>query len=306
MGRRLRQEHLSGSTIRLKLRWANFTTLSRQATLPLATDQDQVIYETACTLFDQTWTDRRAVRLLGVGASSLGNAGRQLRLWDTNLEKEHRLLEAVDGLRQRFGEEVIQRGSQLELPKNLIQKSEETRTEAMPPISDRPISNSYWVIPGRFLAGEYPGALKEAEARGKLRRLVETGMTCFIDLTEPGEADLLAYEPLLNEEAARMNKKVQYLRLPIQDSGIPTYERMGKIQKTITDALGNGENIYLHCWGGRGRTGTVVGCYLVQQGMAAEEALEQIRLWRQPTLHSFLPSPETNSQIRMVMTWSPT
>ena len=80
---------------------------------------------------------------------------------------------------------------------------------------------------------------------------------------------------------------------------------MEKILKTITDVLANGENIYLHCWGGRGRTGTVVGCYLVQQGIPAEEALEQIRRWRQPTPRAYFPSPETNSQLMMVLTWTP-
>jgi len=79
----------------------------------------------------------------------------------------------------------------------------------MPTTNDHPIPNSYWVIPGRFLAGEYPGALIEPEARGKLRRMLETGITCFIDLTEPGESGLHLYESLLMEEAARLNKKVQ-------------------------------------------------------------------------------------------------
>ena len=327
VGSRLRQENLSGSTIRLKLRWANFTTLSRQVTLSQPTDQDGVIYETACNLFDQTWTDRRAVRLLGVCASGLGNAARQLNLWDANLEKEHRLLEAVDGLRQRFGAEVIQHASHIEPPKSQMQKRaspspfqgqdllaegedanrlrEENKPMPMQPVNDRPIPNSYWVIPGRFLAGEYPGSLVELEARGKLCRIIEAGITWFIDLTEPDESGLHPYESLLREEAARLNKKVQYFRLPIQDCGIPTQEMMGKIQTTIEKALGNGENLFVHCWGGRGRTGTVVGCYLVQQGMAAEKALEQIRRWRQPIPKSFFPSPETNSQIMMVMTWSP-
>jgi DNA polymerase IV len=305
VGSRLRQEHLSGGTIRLKLRWSNFTTLSRQATLSQPTDQDRVIFETACTLFDQTWTDGRPVRLLGVGASGLGNATRQLSLWDAGLEKEHRLLEAVDELRQRFGDEVIQHASRIEPPKTPLPKREEYRPPSMPATQDRPIPNSYWVIPGRFLAGEYPGALVDVEARGKICRILESGVTCFIDLTEPGESGLHPYEPLLMEEAARMNKKAQYIRMAIQDCGIPTQELMEKIQHTIANALGNGENLYLHCWGGRGRTGTVVGCYLVEQGMAAEQALEQIRRWRQPTPKSYFPSPETNSQIRMVTTWSP-
>jgi DNA polymerase-4 len=306
VGSRLRQEHLSGGTIRLKLRWSNFSTLSRQVTLSQPTDQDRVIYETACTLFDQTWTDRRAVRLLGVGASGLGNTARQLSLWDASLDKEHRLLDAVDGLRQRFGEDVIQHASHIDLTKKTIQKREENRPALMPALNDRPIPNSYWVIPGRFLAGEYPGSLIEPEARAKLRRILESGITWFIDLTEPGESGLHPYEPFLIDEAARLSKQAHYLRLPIQDCDIPSYELMEKIQKTISDTLGNGENLYLHCWGGRGRTGTVVGCYLVQQGMAAEEALEKIRQWRQLTPKYYFPSPETNSQIMMVMTWSPT
>ena len=113
VGRRLRQGALAGTTIRLKLRWSDFTTISRQTTLSQPTDQDGVIFATAYQLFEEAWKDKPPVRLLGVGVSGLGAAPRQLSLWDSNLEKEHRLLEAVDALRQRFGPGVIRRADRL-------------------------------------------------------------------------------------------------------------------------------------------------------------------------------------------------
>lgn len=110
---RLRRESLCGTTVRIKLRWSDFTTLTRQVSLNQATDQDSVIASAACQLFDQAWEAGRPVRLLGVGVSGLGPRLRQLSLWDTGVEKEHRLLEAIDGLRERFGSHIIQRGSEL-------------------------------------------------------------------------------------------------------------------------------------------------------------------------------------------------
>ena len=64
---------------------------------------------------------------------------------------------------------------------------------------DRPIPNSYWVIPGRFAAGEYPGAIEPRNAATKLRSLLSAGIDHFIDLTEAGE--LLPYAEIAKEEA---------------------------------------------------------------------------------------------------------
>jgi len=114
VGYRLRQDKLAGSTIRIKLRWADFTTLTRQVTLDRPTDQDGIIFEAAAALFETAWPPGRPVRLLGVGVSSLGPRLRQLSLWDNSTEKEHRLLEALDDLRQRYGDQIILRGSELE------------------------------------------------------------------------------------------------------------------------------------------------------------------------------------------------
>lgn len=110
---RLRQEERLGSTVRLKLRWPDFTTVSRQCTLPQPTDQDQEIYQAALALFEKAWRNGRAVRLVGVGVSRLTTAVRQLSLWEADSEKGRRLNAAIDLIRERFGENVIERASTL-------------------------------------------------------------------------------------------------------------------------------------------------------------------------------------------------
>lgn len=145
----------------------------------------------------------------------------------------------------------------------------------------------------------------EAEARSKIRRLLRAGITCFLDLTYPGESGLLPYASLMEDEAARLGIPTSYNRLPVQDMGTPSAEEMARILSLISKTLANKQRIYLHCWGGRGRTGTVVGCYLVQQGLSGEQALEQIRQMRQVTEKSALPSPETAAQRAMVLLWTP-
>lgn len=110
VGQRLRRENLSGTTVRLKLRWPDFTTHTRQLSLDQPTDQDGVIYSVILDLFHKLWSDGRPVRLLGVGVSGLSQHAFQPELFDQRGEKERRLLEAMDGLRERFGEQAIQRG----------------------------------------------------------------------------------------------------------------------------------------------------------------------------------------------------
>lgn len=110
VGRNLEKASLAGATIKLKLRWPDFTTLTRQATLPHRTDEGAEIYKTALDLMNSVRRPGQAVRLLGVGVSGLGPPVRQLQLWDTQSDKSHRLREAIETLRQKYGEEVIQHG----------------------------------------------------------------------------------------------------------------------------------------------------------------------------------------------------
>lgn len=113
VGHRLRHAQLQGSTVKLKLRWADFTTITRQVTLPEPTDQDNVIYAAAQQLFEQAWPKGKPVRLIGVGVSSLGAPMQQLGLWETPSEKGQRLQDALDAVRDRFGRGAIKRASDL-------------------------------------------------------------------------------------------------------------------------------------------------------------------------------------------------
>lgn len=113
VARSLRQRNLCAGTVRLKIRWPDFTTQTRQVSLPQPVDQDGVIYTAALGLLDSIWTGGRAVRLIGVGAARLMDRAYQLSLWDTPSDKERRLLTALDDLRERFGDDIVQTGSSI-------------------------------------------------------------------------------------------------------------------------------------------------------------------------------------------------
>lgn len=169
--------------------------------------------------------------------------------------------------------------------------------------STRPIPNSYWVRPGQLLAGEYPGDGQEATTRSRLRQLLSAGVTLFLDLTEPGEYGLRPYEALLHQEAIAMGHSVEYQRMAIRDRDTPSSQAMAHLLDTIDRALAAGRIVYIHCYAGIGRTGTVVGCYLVRHGMSGEQALAEIARLRQGMPADWVTSPETAAQRQMVRDW---
>jgi DNA polymerase-4 len=110
VGRQLRKSDLAGKTVKLKLRWPDFITLTRQVTLPQPSDQDEEIYATALALLGKVRAKGKAVRLIGVGVSGLGAPLRQLELWGAQGEKSRKLQQALDELHARYGEKSIRRG----------------------------------------------------------------------------------------------------------------------------------------------------------------------------------------------------
>jgi DNA polymerase-4 len=107
VGAQLRRNNLAGKTIKLKLRWPDFTTLTRQTTFDHPTDQEDDIAKAALDLLKSVRKPNQAVRLIGVGVSGLSQPFRQLGLWDTNNEKAQKLQQAVDELREKFGKKII-------------------------------------------------------------------------------------------------------------------------------------------------------------------------------------------------------
>ena len=173
-----------------------------------------------------------------------------------------------------------------------------------------PFDRSYWVIPGKFLAGYYPGDRHRDLMEQKLRGLLDCGIRCVINLMEPNERDhdglpFVDYEPELKRMAkANGDSPIACHRMPIRDLDVPSPEFMSKILDRIDASLDENQFVYVHCWGGRGRTGTAVGCWLVRHGIAeGERSLEKIRELRLFDLKAHWPSPEMPAQIRMVLSW---
>lgn len=155
----------------------------------------------------------------------------------------------------------------------------------------------YWVIPGKLLAGPNPGAWNEAQARQRVRRLLDLGVTFFIDLTESSESR--GYHDLLNSEAMAMRREATYRQMSIVDMDVPSHDHMAAILDMIDMAINRGRTVYVHCMAGLGRTGTIVGCYLVRHGMAGDEALDEIVRLR----GGRTDSPQTDEQCLMVRNW---
>ncbi len=162
---------------------------------------------------------------------------------------------------------------------------------------EQPLPNTYWVVPGRFLAGEHPCGVDDAESRIRIERLCAAGLDYFIDLTH--EYELPGYGPLLPPTA-------QYLRSAIHDTEVPeSVLQMRDIQAQIRSTLASGGGIYVHCRAGIGRTGTVVGCYLAEHGLGGKAALKQLnRLWQQSARSRSWPKvPQTAEQADYIRRW---
>jgi DNA polymerase-4 len=110
VARSLRRKGYQGRTIKLKLRLSDFTTLTRQATLPKPTDDEIVITREVVGLFRRLWTEGQPVRLVGVGVTNLQKGLVQLSLWEEKDARMRDLQAAMDALRDKYGPDVIHRG----------------------------------------------------------------------------------------------------------------------------------------------------------------------------------------------------
>ncbi len=176
-----------------------------------------------------------------------------------------------------------------------------------PPAKPAMIPQHYPIEPGILLAGEYPGDLHPATAVARIRLLVAAGVRTFIDLTRP-EDGLTPYAGMLDNISAETGHSLRHLPFPIPDMGIPTPETARAAITAIRESIESAPAVYLHCWGGIGRTGTIAGCWLRESGLRPDEALRRVqhlyahhmhKVWKHPQ------SPQTAEQRRFVSTWSP-
>lgn len=134
-----------------------------------------------------------------------------------------------------------------------------------------PVLN-YYKVEDSIYAGEYPFAINQKFGIKKLDVLKSIGVTTIIDLTESGE--LFDYSNIVCD--------INHYKFPIKDRNIPdSFENVYNLMSYIENAKSGNGTIYIHCWGGVGRTGTIVACWLVYNGMSANEALAHLNeLWK--------------------------
>ena len=188
-------------------------------------------------------------------------------------------------------------------------RAEDNRNPARP--VERPKTDCYVVTGTRIVAGSYPGlphSCPSHELDAKLDAFLDSGLTAFVDLTDPADG-LDPYEPRLRELAGARGIELAYDRLTIRDIDICTPTHMRTVLDLIDERIAEGHGVYVHCWGGIGRTGLTIGCWLVRQGMTGHQALTQVgKLFRSMDVsrvarHSATGSPQTVEQRRMVLEW---
>lgn len=165
-----------------------------------------------------------------------------------------------------------------------------------------PFPESYWVVSGKLMAGEYPGKYDEELTRKRIISLLRCGLNSFVDLTRPADS-FHPYHEVLVAEAADFGLEVKWQNFPIVDFSTPSPELMGHILDEIDAQIKAGMSVYVHCLAGIGRTGMVVGCYLVRHGLTGQQALQQLNALRKDTPSWWQRSPESQEQVEFILNW---
>lgn len=179
------------------------------------------------------------------------------------------------------------------------------------------IKNSYWVVPEAIIAGPFPGSDEEFSYKLRMRALYDAGIRAFINLQQAGEMAsgnkkydedyTKIFRHFLNQNNEKDIEDGFLKRFPIPDRDVPTIEFMVKILNEIDLLQSKNIPAYIHCWGGIGRTGTVVGCWLMRHGIVERRTVldEIFQLRKAYVDQMFLSfrSPETETQEQFILDW---
>jgi protein tyrosine/serine phosphatase len=170
------------------------------------------------------------------------------------------------------------------------------------------IVQHYPIEPRALYGGEYPGDRNPDVARARLMELVSKGVRTFLDLTTLADG-LAPYDHLLEELAEETGWTLRRISLPVRDMDVPSSaDAMRSILNVVRHGVEGNPAVYIHCWGGIGRTGTVVGCWLRECGMDPDAALARVQeLYssHMPKVRFHPESPQTPAQRKYVRNWQP-
>lgn len=171
-----------------------------------------------------------------------------------------------------------------------------------------PFTDTWWIEPDLVLGGRYPGGHSESEMHEMLSALLDQGFGLVVNLQErceDGREGSTPYEAALRAAARERDADVAILHEPIRDHDVPTPAQAQRILDAIDEAVERGTRVYVHCWGGHGRTGVVAGCLHRRRGRSPQEALEAITEARAYHVQGIarIAAPQTAEQRDFIRGW---
>ncbi len=151
-----------------------------------------------------------------------------------------------------------------------------------------------------LFAGQYPGSPNKKECSEKLNELLRLGISASVCLMQQHEIDFLTP---YKEALIAKNPALKWLHYPIVDMSVPSKPLMVEILDKMDELIAAGEKVYVHCFGGHGRTGVVIGCWLKRHGFRKQEVYLKLAQWRNQTLFGKTSSPQSAEQFSMVNDW---
>jgi len=183
-------------------------------------------------------------------------------------------------------------------------------SEFIYPDHETPAERTYWVVQNKLLAGAYPGQSNPTQHLARLQALYDAGIRTFINLQEEDETNnagkpFIRYDDDLREIALRRNDAVAHLRFPILDGGTTSVDRMRSILDAIDLSLAASRAVYVHCFGGMGRTGTTICCWLLRHRHVDRSNVLAVltRLRQADKARADWKAPENANQESFVLNW---
>jgi protein-tyrosine phosphatase len=150
----------------------------------------------------------------------------------------------------------------------------------------------------KLLVGPNPVCLHPEATQQRVARLKRAGVCCVVSLLSRTELFWAG-----EEENELWLETFHHHLFPVVDGSAPTRATMSLILDVIDESIRRDQTAFVHCWGGRGRSGVVAACFAVRHGVARGESILNFLAKRRVEYGLFQPSPETEGQRQFARDW---